>query len=875
KGLKIAKQIGDRAGEGQGYGNLGNAYQTLGDYQKAIEYHEKHLKIAKEIGDRAGEAAGYGNLGIAYYSLGDYQKAIEYPEKYLKIAKEIGDRAGEGSAYGNLGNVYDSLGDYQKAIKYLEKCLKIAKEFGDGAGKGAAYGNLGNAYQTLGDYQKAIEYHEKHLKIAKEIGNGAREGQAYGNLGNVYQSLGNYQKAIEYHAKILKIAKEIGDRAGEGSAYGNLGNAYQSLGDSQKASEYHEKHLKIAKEIGDRAGEGRAYGNLGKAYKSLGDYQKAIEYHEKRLKNAKQIGDRAGKGSAYGNLGSAYQSLGDSQKAIEYYKKHLKIAKQIGDQAGEGQGYGSLGSAYQALGDYQKTIEYHEKHLKIAKEIGDRAGEGSAYGNLGNAYQSLGDSQKASEYHEKQLKIAKEIGDRAGEGSGYENLGNAYSSLGDSQKLYETTYIGLWKSLLRNEKLDEALLAAERGRAQTLTDSLLIQYKLPASLLAATIDFKEKVSRFFTELSSPTLFLAVDGLTINIWLVSRGEKVIFRKGRLEGDRTEKYPVRALLQSCLQQIGADVRVRCEDRTFHELTRDFLSSREMCKDGKKSFQSSNNPFKPFYDTIIGPIAEFLGPQDDELVIVPDGALSYTPWAAVIESIRVHTVPSLTTYKLILRVPEDYHKKTGALLVGNPCLKELEEPLDDLPCAQEEVEMIASILNITPLIGNQATKAEVIKRMSSVGLIHIAAHGNELTGEIALSPSPGWTSRFPQEEHFILKMSDVQAANLRARLVVLSCCHSGGGRILKGEGVVGIARAFLAAGARSVLVALWAIDDEATMVFMKSFYQYLKKGKTASAAVHQSIKSLRESEEFSEMKYWAPFQLIGDDVTIEFETDDDVKE
>ena len=105
-----------------------------------------------------------------------------------------------------------------------------------------------------------------------------------------------------------------------------------------------------------------------------------------------------------------------------------------------------------------------------------------------------------------------------------------------------------------------------------------------------------------------------------------------------------------------------------------------------------------------------------------------------------------------------------------------------------------MIASILNIIPLIGRQATKAEVMKRMSSVGLIHIAAHGNELTGEIALSPSPGWTSKFPQEEDFILKMSDVQAANPRARLMVLSCCHSGRGRILKGEGVVGIARAFL---------------------------------------------------------------------------------
>ena len=184
-----------------------------------------------------------------------------------------------------------------------------------------------------------------------------------------------------------------------------------------------------------------------------------------------------------------------------------------------------------------------------------------------------------------------------------------------------------------------------------------------------------------------------------------------------------------------------------------------------------------------------------------------------------------------------------------------------------------MIASYFNTRPLTGREATKAEVMKRMSSVGLIHIAAHGDARTGEIALSPNPGWASKFPQRKDYILKMSDVRAANLRARVVVLSCTYSGRGRILKGEGVVAIAHAFLSAGARSVLVALWAIDDGATMVFMKSFYQLLRDGKTASAAVHQSMKSLRESQEFSEMKYWAPFQLIGDDVEIEFEAHDDV--
>ena len=115
--------------------------------------------------------------------------------------------------------------------------------------------------------------------------------------------------------------------------------------------------------------------------------------------------------------------------------------------------------------------------------------------------------------------------------------------------------------------------------------------------------------------------------------------------------------------------------------------------------------------------------------------------------------------------------------------------------------------------------------------------------------------------------MRMSDVQGVKIRAKLVVLSCCHSGRGEI-NSEGVVGIARAFLAAGAHSVLVSLWAISDKATLEFMKSFYQHLSAGKNASVALHQAMKNLRESENFSHPKHWAPFVLIGDDVTLEFE-------
>ncbi|KAL9982364.1 hypothetical protein ACROYT_G004396 [Oculina patagonica] len=173
---------------------------------------------------------------------------------------------------------------------------------------------------------------------------------------------------------------------------------------------------------------------------------------------------------------------------------------------------------------------------------------------------------------------------------------------------------------------------------------------------------------------------------------------------------------------------------------------------------------------------------------------------------------------------------------------------------------------MLDIQPLTGKDATKEEVLRRIGSFALVHIAAHGDMEAGEIALAPNLTTTSYNPKEKDFMLKMADVQAVQLRARLVVLSCCHSARGRVTP-EGVVGIGRAFLGAGARSVLVSLWAIDDEATMEFMKSFYQHLRDGDCSSVAVNRARKCLRESEKFGAVKYWAPFVLIGDDVTIDF--------
>ena len=125
----------------------------------------------------------------------------------------------------------------------------------------------------------------------------------------------------------------------------------------------------------------------------------------------------------------------------------------------------------------------------------------------------------------------------------------------------------------------------------------------------------------------------------------------------------------------------------------------------------------------------------------------------------------------------------------------------------------------------------------------------------------------NKHAEKEDWLLTMDEIAKVSIRAQLVVLSTCHSSRGKVLTAEGVVGIARAFLGCGARSVLVTLWAIDDTSTLAFMTRFYRKLiVHNMSASRALQQSMKEMRDSTEYSDVKYWAPFVLYGDDVTLD---------
>ena len=585
-----------------------------------------------------------------------------------------------------------------------------------------------------------------------------------------------------------------------------------------------------------------------------------MECHEKQLSIAKEVGDRKEKEHAYLNIGHVHNSLGDVPRAMEYYKQCLSNAKKIGDRDGQGSAYCCLGSCYRDLNDLKEAMECYKQHLSIAQEIGDRIAEACAHHGLGHSFWASHSVNEALEHFRCCVNI-------------YDTI-RANSISEDQLKVsfcrkHQCVFSHLWHVLILLRRNDEALYAAEWGRAQALLDALKVTYGL-TSLSPSSNESEEEVRNISRETTVLTVFLALQEKTINMWVLGKESNSIFRQAEIEIGREHEDSFTLLLDTVLKNIRAGVGIRCKNRSMDKLSDDSTSSTRDDDQTSEPSQETADFLRPLYDAVIGPIEDLL--DGNELIVVPDGALCLVPWAALKESLRIRIVPSLTSLKLITNSPCEYHSKSGALLVGDPCLKKLAykcgQPIYvQLEWAKKEVEMIGEILKSKPLTREDATKEAVLQRIKSVSLVHIAAHGRPETGEIVLAPDPRRESDTPTEEDCIMKMSDIQAVKLRARLVVLSCCHSGQGEV-SSEGVVGMARAFLFAGTRSVLASLWAIDDEATMMFMKSFYQQLGSGESASVALQRAMKCLRDSQDYSAPKYWAPFVLIGDDVKIELE-------
>jgi tetratricopeptide (TPR) repeat protein len=207
--LAAVRRLGDRQGEGATLGNLGNAYNQLGELQRAIGYHQQRLAVAREIGDHRGEGTALAGLGLAHYLLGNVQVACEYYKQRLAIASSMGDRRGEGAALAGLGLTSTALGDVRQALEYHEQHLALAREIGDRQAEAQALGNLGVGYKKLGELTRAADYYEQQIALAHLVGD--RRSVAIGNwnLGLLLVTQGELARALPLLETYVAYEEEL------------------------------------------------------------------------------------------------------------------------------------------------------------------------------------------------------------------------------------------------------------------------------------------------------------------------------------------------------------------------------------------------------------------------------------------------------------------------------------------------------------------------------------------------------------------------------------------------------------------------------------------------------------------------------------------
>ncbi|MBE5231470.1 MAG: CHAT domain-containing protein [Microcystis aeruginosa PMC 728.11] len=297
----------------------------------------------------------------------------------------------------------------------------------------------------------------------------------------------------------------------------------------------------------------------------------------------------------------------------------------------------------------------------------------------------------------------------------------------------------------------------------------------------------------------------------------------------------------------QQTFATVRSNNRDTLSNAVTATICEDQTQCLDRLSQI-------------LIAPIAKFLPKNPEESVIfIPDRELFRVPFAAlktadgkyIIEKHPIQIFPSIQTLQLIDQESSNntLNLTSNALIVGNPTMPKMEngQQLPALPGTEKEAQVISNFLGTQPLIGEQANIQNVTGQMPNADIIHLATHGNSQS--IALAPAEGQTGFLSGE---------IYGMNLRANLVVLSACDTGLGDITS-DGVVGIARPFMAAGVKSVVVSLWSVPDAATSDLMIEFYNNLKTKPNKAQALQQAMLTIMKQH--PEPVNWAGFILVGE--------------
>jgi CHAT domain-containing protein/predicted negative regulator of RcsB-dependent stress response len=895
--LRLRRMSGDHLGEASTLNRIGQIYFSLGDRPKALAAFEEGLPIARSLADRSIEAATLGNIGAVHYSVGDKKEALKWFKGALGISRGLPDRQVVAAQLMNIAQIYDPVVQTDKALESLNEALEIGRSLPNRQTEAQALINIGTVYYFVGKMPEALEYYGPALSVFQSITDRSGEATALNNIGAVYQAMGDMQQELGYIDQALLILRDIANPSVLGAALNNKGEVYYSLGDTQKALDCYNEALSLKRAVQDRAGEAVTLNNLGLLNgDAVGDLPEALKFFNRALEISHDLGDLLGEARALHFLGQTYDSKSEPGKALEYFDRALKVRREIHDRWGEALTLFLLGTVHYSMrgvreNETREAAALYNQALSVARDVGDRRVEAFSLAGLGTISYDSGAKERALDQFEQAIAILESLEATA-------TIEEIKTGLSDERaRVYQLAI----RLLVQLGKPSDAFNLSERARARTFlyqianvhphqlntqnTRLLLNERTLALELSALEQNLRHERDNPASSTASSTendVVLSIqhrlatkqrqyEDLLLTIKLTNPEYASLRRVDTLTLANVQKYLTRdqTLVSYFVTREAtlAFVIARNSFRAVEIPVRAVELSQLVGSFRRFPDPRLSNPYpeslKQLYRWLIAPVRPYI--KTSEVGLILHGILHELPFAALTDGRHYfgdqHTlfhIPSASLLPFIRNKSKPAGRHMLALAQSHA------DGLPELRSADDEVKAVAALYNAQALISSNASKQAFLKqleRLGDGGIIHLAAHG-ELNGVSPLfSRIVLGADRSDKGSGDALELREVYDLDLtKTSLVVLSACKSQMGSRSSGDDIVSLNRAFIYAGAPSVIASLWIVDDNSTSLLMKSFYTNLSKGTSKAKALQAAQSDTRKR--YRDPYYWAGFVLTGDD-------------
>lgn len=923
--LQIRRELGDRRGEAITLNNIGLTYYFGQQHAEAIKFFEAGRTIGRDLGDKRVMADSLSNIGISLLAMSHYEKAQANFEQALALRRELGDTLGERAALSNLGNVFMNLGQYEAAHKNYEHALKIIRTIGDRKGEGSVRTNLGIIYWHLSDYGRALAEQNQALTISREFKDRHSEANVLNNMGLIYWRQGELERALDLFEQTRVVRRDLGNKLGEASTLANLGNVHMDMGDADAARRFYEQALALMREVGNRNYEGAIILNIGEVYHQQRQFARALENFREVLRITRDVKDRRSEERSLINMGNVFLETGEYEEAGVSYERALAIARDIKDTSGEasvlyglsrlGLKRGQLAKARlhaaascdliekvrtrigteESRASYFATAQrYYEHYIDVLMRMHDEAPQG---GFDAEAFQ-VSERKRARSLlevlNEGRIKAGRVDPDLARRENSLRELLNA-----KAQRRVE---------LLNGPRDEETLGTISKEITELLRELEQVRAEIRRSspqYAALTQPSPLSVKEVQRQLDPDTLLLeySLGDETSYGWAITRKSKMSF-----------KLPGRATVEAAAKQFFNLITARTKEPFETESIR---LARVV-----KADAAYPDAAEKLGRMLLGLAASQL--TGKRLLIVADGAVQFVPFAALaqpdvgvprrdrnvptplIVTHEIITLPSASALAVMRREADRGVRTTDGVAVFADPVFDKEDPrvragreaaaanaanscdaesdagqrlrraalgsevervdLPRLPCTRREAEAIAVV---APAGSIQVTDFDASRQMMlssdlrNYRIVHVATHGlldsaNPELSSLVLS----LVNERGNPQNGFLRLHDIYNLDLPVEMVVLSSCQSALGKDIKGEGLLGMTRGFMYAGARRLVVSLWEVSDAGTSELMSDFYRrMLKGGSRPPAALRKAQIKMWRDGQWKAPYYWAGFILQGE--------------